>query len=257
MNFYLKQDIRPLFKYANLIADISGQFIFLEKPFVLENILMHFFNHPDIQQIKIFDTTTLTHFVSLSRGKDGDILAKENEAFNQLPYIAKSIYHSFQGRTSEMGELEIFYSKDLVIKNGQLIPALNGFKNLNKNDFLKLKASYALFEKKPTVHLNLSAEERHWINTHTVKVGVEQWNPVIFSNDGTDIDGIAGDVFKLIVEMTGLRTEIINDEWESLLTDFQDKKIDILPATYYKEKRALFGLYSTEYFKMKDYLFPE
>ncbi|MCU7836625.1 MAG: transporter substrate-binding domain-containing protein [gamma proteobacterium symbiont of Taylorina sp.] len=103
--------------------------------------------------------------------------------------------------------------------------------------------------------IDLTHEEKNWIAAHTIKVGVEQWDPVVFSNNGSDIDGIAGDVLKKIIKLTGLKTKIINERWNILLTDFKDKKIDILPATYYTNERAKYGLYSTDYFKMKDYLY--
>ena len=98
-------------------------------------------------------------------------------------------------------------------------------------------------------------KEKNWIHTHTITVGVEQWNPVVFSNDGHDIDGIAGDFMKKIIEYSGLRIKIINEQWSTLINDFKAKKIDILPATYFTKERSLFGLYSTGYFKMKDYIY--
>ncbi len=104
-------------------------------------------------------------------------------------------------------------------------------------------------------NLNLTQDEKRWIQTHRVKIGVEQWAPVVFSNDGKDIDGIAGDFTKKLIEKTNLKVEIVNENWDKLLKDFGDKKIDILPATYYTDKRAEFGLYSDGYFKMKDAIY--
>jgi len=103
--------------------------------------------------------------------------------------------------------------------------------------------------------VDLTKEELKWIDTHIVKIGVEQWLPVVFSNTGKDIDGIAGDFTKKIIEKTGLKVKIINNSWNTLLRDFEDKKLDILPATYFTKKRAEFGLYSQGYFKMKDSIY--
>ncbi len=103
--------------------------------------------------------------------------------------------------------------------------------------------------------LVLTQEEKSWIETHVVKVGVEQWMPVVFSNNGKDIDGIGGDFIKKITEKTGLKVEIVNEKWSKLLKDFEDQKLDLLPTTYYTEKRAKFGLYSDGYFKMKDAIY--
>jgi signal transduction histidine kinase/ABC-type amino acid transport substrate-binding protein/CheY-like chemotaxis protein len=105
--------------------------------------------------------------------------------------------------------------------------------------------------------VHLTQEEKQWIKNNTVSIGVEQWDPVIYSNSGEDIDGISGDFTKLILQRTGLKVTIINDNWNNLLTAFQAKKIDILPATYYTEQRATFGLYSTDYFKMRDAIYTK
>ena len=103
--------------------------------------------------------------------------------------------------------------------------------------------------------INLTKEEKEWIKAHTIKIGVEQWMPVVFSNDGNDIDGIGGDFTKEIIKKTGLKIEVVNENWDKLLKDFEDKKLDLLPATYFTEKRAKFGLYSDWYFKMKDAIY--
>ena len=103
--------------------------------------------------------------------------------------------------------------------------------------------------------LVLTQAEKEWIETHVVKVGVEQWTPVVFSNNGKDIDGIGGDFTKKIIEKTGLKVEIVNEKWDKLLKDFEEQKLDLLPTTYYTEKRAKFGLYSDGYFKMKDAIY--
>ncbi len=103
---------------------------------------------------------------------------------------------------------------------------------------------------------SLTQEERLWLKKHkTLKIGVEQWSPIIFSNNGSDIDGISGDFTKKIAKLTALKIVIVNDKWSGLLNSFKDKKIDLLPATYYTEDRAKYGLFSTGYFKMKDYIY--
>jgi len=137
------------------------------------------------------------------------------------------------------------------------------FKSVTRKIDLVQSIEYKVFKDALTIadELNraslvaLTEEEKQWIETHTVKIGVEQWTPVVFSNDGKDIDGIAGDFTKKIIEKTGLKVEIVNDNWDKLLKDFEDKKLDLLPSTYYTDKRAKFGLYSDGYFKMKDAIF--
>ena len=101
----------------------------------------------------------------------------------------------------------------------------------------------------------LTLKEKKWIKNHVVTFGVEQWSPVVFSNNGNDIDGICGDFTKLIVKKTGLKIKVVNDKWNNLLNNFKLHKIDVLPATFYTTQRAKYGLYSKPYFKMKNYLY--
>ncbi|MCU7834074.1 MAG: transporter substrate-binding domain-containing protein [gamma proteobacterium symbiont of Taylorina sp.] len=148
-------------------------------------------------------------------------------------------------------------SFEKVSKNIQLYRLLGLVSKANQN---LDKLIYEIPKQRHDVEDNennalFSDEEKAWINSHIVRVGVEQWDPVVFSNNGNDIDGIAGDYLKKISEKTGLKIRIVTDIWDNLLTDFKNKKLDLLPATYYTNERARYGLFSSGYFKMKDYLY--
>ncbi len=98
----------------------------------------------------------------------------------------------------------------------------------------------------------LNNEEKQWIKTHNVKIGVEQWTPILFSHNGSDIDGICGDFTKLIIERTGLKTTIVSDEWIKLIKGMKNKTIDLLPDVFRTIQREKFGIFSDGYFKIKD-----
>ena len=105
-------------------------------------------------------------------------------------------------------------------------------------------------------HLNLSKEEQDWINTNTVKIGLFQWAPILFSNDGKNVDGVTGDILKLIVKKSGLKIHIKVDSWNQLLNDFKNKKIDILPDVFYTKERTNIGVFSKKpYFKIKNFIY--
>ncbi len=103
--------------------------------------------------------------------------------------------------------------------------------------------------------IDLTREEKEFIENNTLKVGVEQWKPAIYSNDGTDIDGVTGDFLKEIIRYTGLKVKIVNDKWTNIISDLENKTIDIIPATYYTKNREKFGLYGDSYFKIKDFIY--
>ena len=103
--------------------------------------------------------------------------------------------------------------------------------------------------------LNLTREELAWRDSHIVKIGIEDWGPVIYLNDKNEIDGITGDFVKLIVKASDLKLDIVTKEWSILLSEFEKGNIDLLPATYYTESRGKYGLYGKSYFQIKDAIF--
>jgi len=499
VNFYLTQDMRPLLKYSNLIADISGRFLFDDKTDNLAKVLSRFLEHPDIAHLKIFNTATNNDVISLHKQKDKVESGISHSIHANMPSISKEVFYSDDGHPINVGSLQVYYKKDFKLNEKSLIPKLELFDQFDKNDLDKIKKSYEKFSlisksalkltpkekafvkkhpiikvhnektwapynfydrnrprglsidyikllakkaglkikfitgptwneftenikkkeldvmlniakskqreaflnftepyteilesifikndatklakvedlygktfaipkgfyyeeklkkhpnikllqtkdtletiravsigkadafidinavvnyytkkhsisnitdggtvgwdtnslplhmgirkdwpelvsilnkalhalsdeeidtienkwlfnsvSKKTKKIALTFKEKKWILENKIKVGVEQWAPVVFSNTGNDIDGISGDILKLVIEKTGLNIEIINDLWEPLLNDFKNKKIDLLPATYYTDERATYGLYSKGYYKMLDYIY--
>ena len=129
-----------------------------------------------------------------------------------------------------------------------LISTLYGYNSANdKNSSL----GKSTFQNK----INLTLEEREFLEHNTLRVGVEQWKPAIYSNDGLDIDGVAGDFLKEIVKLTGLKVKIVNDKWSNIISGLENRTIDIIPAAYHTKEREKFGLYGNSYFKIKDFIY--
>ncbi|MBF0470468.1 MAG: transporter substrate-binding domain-containing protein [Gammaproteobacteria bacterium] len=107
-----------------------------------------------------------------------------------------------------------------------------------------------------TAPFSLTTEEQAWIADHPeISVGIEEGRPFVGTNDDGTPGGIAGDFLSLVLAKTGLKLRVISDDWNRLLTDFRAGKIDLLPATYFTEERATYGLYSHPYFSAKEFLF--
>jgi len=102
---------------------------------------------------------------------------------------------------------------------------------------------------------SLSNEEKAWVKSHTIKVGVEQWAPIVFADSAGDVQGIAGGFLRMVAKSTGLKFEIIADKWDPLLKGLRNKSIDLLPATYHTDERATYGLYTKPYFFMREFVY--
>ncbi len=155
-------------------------------------------------------------------------------------------------------ELLTYFRQDNKAVYGQPIPG----------DLLKLDkySAASLFEGEAigTVDIyyaNASAfflndDEQAWIVDHPViSVGLEEWFPFVRTEKNGTPGGIAGDFIGLVLKKTGLKIEVISDEWSTLLSDFVAGKIDLLPATYFTDKRATFGRYSNPYFSAREFLY--
>lgn len=106
--------------------------------------------------------------------------------------------------------------------------------------------------------LNLTAQEKTWIKNNTVSVGIESAKPYIYYNNySKSIDGLYGDIFKLVIEKSGLKVTYQKEEWNTLLHNFKNKKLDLLPATFYSKNREQYGFYSDPYYHVREYIYTK
>ena len=102
--------------------------------------------------------------------------------------------------------------------------------------------------------VKFSQDERAWIEKNEVIVGIENTKPYIYFDETTqDIEGLYADIFKIVLKNTGLQVKYVEGSWAELLQKFKEKKIDILPATFYKKSREDFGNFTTEFYKVREY----
>ena len=105
---------------------------------------------------------------------------------------------------------------------------------------------------------SLTKEEKQWLQNNTVTIGIESAKPYIFYNRSKDdIDGLYADILKLVLQRTGLKVKYLQGEWDDLLKDFKEKKLDLLPATFYSKDREKFGRFSDPYYQVREYIYTK
>jgi len=115
-----------------------------------------------------------------------------------------------------------------------------------------LFASYLFGAQTP----HFTPQEQKWIDTHIVKVGVgPDWAPFDFVNNDGEYSGIANDYLTLISEKSGLRFTKIVDKWSNNLKKIKEKKIDLLDAVYYSDKRNKYMSFTKPYMEILDYFY--
>jgi len=103
----------------------------------------------------------------------------------------------------------------------------------------------------------LTAEEQEWIAAHpSVKIGVEQnWVPFEYFDSNSKYSGISARVMELVEKYTGLHFQPVTGPWPETMKKFRAGEISLLPAVFYDRKREEYGIYTTPYYIVKNFIF--
>ncbi|MFK5894545.1 MAG: transporter substrate-binding domain-containing protein [Pseudomonadota bacterium] len=118
----------------------------------------------------------------------------------------------------------------------------------------KVTIYYVLADESQLNNIDLTEQEKYWINSNTIKVGIEPWAPMIYY-ENNQAKGLVGEILNLVIDKTGLKVELINKSWDDLLSAFKNKTIDLLPDTYNTPERARYGLFSKPYFTVREQIY--
>ncbi|MBA5761652.1 response regulator [Vibrio sp. 404] len=105
--------------------------------------------------------------------------------------------------------------------------------------------------------LSLSDREEQWIKNNVVKVGIENWPPMLYTDSDGELAGLSGDIVSQIAQDSGLQFEFVQGEWSALLSAFKKGEIDLLPHAYKSEVRKRYGQFTTPYFLVRELYFVQ
>ncbi|MDA7848151.1 transporter substrate-binding domain-containing protein [Sulfurospirillum sp.] len=161
-----------------------------------------------------------------------------------------------------------FYSA--IVKNDKKLEklVLEGIKNISQKDIIKIEKKWIYDDalkyyetqqqsnEKEKNNLSVfTLEELDYIkNSPPLKFALEDWKPIIFSENG-ELMGIAGEVIAKAIEHSGLKFEYVTGSWTKLLNDFKEGRVDILPTTAYTKDRVEYGLFSDYYLNLNNFLY--
>ncbi len=128
--------------------------------------------------------------------------------------------------------------------------------SLSFTTMTKIRQNWILNLNVSKSYASLTLKERNWIKDNKIKIGIEQAKPYIFLDKNKNkTDGLYNDILQKVIKNTGLKVEYIYSPWSILLKDFKKQKLDLLPATFYNKDRESFGLFSNEYYKVREYIY--
>jgi signal transduction histidine kinase/ABC-type amino acid transport substrate-binding protein/ABC-type nitrate/sulfonate/bicarbonate transport system substrate-binding protein len=185
-------------------------------------------------------------------------------AYKNIEETVNLIYEKYntQNLTKEQLFFEARKLKELSYHNTNILGDLNINKLQRIYDIynimglVKNKVNLSSFLFNEELGNNLTLKEKEYIKNKIVTIGIENWEPIMFYNkEKNSMDGLGADFLKLIIKRTGLKIKIVNKNWDILLDEFKEKKIDILPVTYKTSQRTEFGLFSDPYFTMMEAIY--
>jgi len=111
-----------------------------------------------------------------------------------------------------------------------------------------------IYHEEDTSSISFSHEEKLWLKNNTLKVGIESWAPILFF-ENNQAKGLVGDILNLVIKKTGLKVKLLTGNWKDLLMAFEQKKIDLLPDSYYSTEREQLGIYGKAYFSVREHIY--
>lgn len=225
------------------VKDFSGRTAITTKNAITNNTIK-----------KLSTNTTIIH----AKGKESILKAISNGKADV------SLIANIQKPELEKYNLKI--SKTIFTKDGDIHIGINknkvelysilskGINSITKEQMKILSDAWS--QKNREEESIFTDEELKYIkNTPILKIGIEDWKPIIFLNNETKIEGLAGEIIEQVFNISGLKIQLVTNSWINLVNDFKIGKIDILPVAYYTKKRANYGLYSDAYLTNKEFIY--
>jgi len=243
--FFIRNDLN-----VKTLNDLNGKRVALPKGYAIESLLKK-----EFPKIKIVEVANLNEAIHTVLEGEADILF---EVYDVMHYLLTtkgiSSIIPFTPYVDHPFKLYMATPKKETILPTILNKAISHI-DQKKLQFLKEKWFGAPY-KQHTTTLFLTQEEKNWMLVHPVITvgGGPDWAPIDFVSNGK-YSGIAKDYLDLITKKTGLHFHIVIDKWANNLKKIKNKKIDMLDAVYYRNKRTKFMLFTQPYFELLDYFF--
>ena len=224
------------------LEDLNGQTIATENMSIINDVLRE--SVPTINLVHAPTINDILELVSQKKARGALLEGINREYLDSLGFKVSGVMFL------KSGEYTIGTDKNKPML-GKIIT--KGIRSITKEQKQRLKDTWL---NKQYNTFSFTSDELTYINSSRVlKIGIEEWPPMISTKDGKKIEGIVGELLTRVIEITGLKVQLIKGKWKDLLQEFKEGKIDILPATYYTKERATYGLFSDSYTSIANVLY--
>ncbi len=261
-------------KFVN--GDVDAMSIFLtSQPYELDQLGVKYnILNPATKGIYSYDVELFTSEDNVQNDPEmiQNFIKASNEgwryAFAHKQEIVDLIYSKYTKRKTKKALLyeankteELF--KRHIFKIGAIAPELI---KLNTQMYTKLglvndnlNINHLLFDyiiKKQKENSTFTQEELNYINKkQTVTISMlHNFKPFSFIENNNH-QGLSVDIIEKISKISGLNFDIKTSSWSKSLSDFKEKKVDMISGISYAKKREKFSLFTEPYYEIPTYLF--
>ena len=232
------------------LSSLKGKKVGIVKNSYLVEILQ---KSNDIELIQIDSTDE--RFYALAKGKVDIVLSNAMSLYRLDSLMLQNIELTgyFKHPETKNEDLRFGIKKDEVHLASIINKTLD---SIPYSTIISLKDKWILKNKTNQNKIHFTQAEQKWIDNNKIILGIEQSKPYIYFDEKTQsVDGLYAAILNVVLDKTGLKEEYITGEWSELLENFKAKKIDLLPATFYKKSREKFGNFTTEFYKVREHIY--
>jgi len=221
---------------ANLITQISAQYLFYDQQEALKKILQVFVKSiPSLNTVDVYEKSGNDLFVEVK--KHHGLHADE-----KLAQVSKDSFYKGRGNPLKVGSVTLTFDYENVknLKRDD-VPYLSTFSYLNKKEYKNIEEIY-IQKKFIDKKIELSESEKEWIKLHPVIkfTGDPDWLPFEAFNEKGRYIGIIAEYLDKLESLTGIIfSRIPTKSWSESVAMSESREVDVLSETTESARKGL------------------
>ncbi|MBF0187786.1 MAG: transporter substrate-binding domain-containing protein [Magnetococcales bacterium] len=237
--------------YAGTVAGLTGRTVAVEKGFYIVQVLKQ--EYPTLTVAE--HPSTEAALQAVSKGEADAYIGNRAVAHHLIreSLIGNLVEHDTFAGTSSINAIGV--RKEWPILRDILQEALNDISQRERSQILENWVGSRVQKRPP---LKLTGEERSWIRNHPViRVAADpDFAPIESRQESGEFRGVAWDYLSALSEILGLTFKAVdNRNWPQLITDVQERRVDMFSAAVATKERSAYTTFTTSYLSLPTVIF--
>ncbi len=230
------------------LDDLKGMKLATIQGFAINEYLRK--NQPDIQLLMAPDVKSQLQMVSTGEA-DAAVMNLATTTYTIAKWKITNLHiNNLSGFTYK---LAFASRKDWPILNRLLEKAINSITEAERQRVLRKWITVSLEEQKIPAEIELTDEERQWLDEHPVILGASDpdWPPMEHMDHDGEFSGMVADYIKLVEQRLGIHIEVIPQEnWTQALKSVRERDVSLLTAAAHTPDRDKYLRFTEPYLEL-------